>query len=141
MYNSVTLCGRLTRDLKLEKTESDKTFLRNTIAVNNVFNKNTDFINIVVWNLRAESMTKYLKKGSLILVEGRLQVNTLGSDENRRTYYSVVVNKVIFLETRKSNSSSSEEIYKKTKTENLEEDNEKIIKKNKEENDFGVNWD
>ena len=76
--NKVILIGRLTRDPELRSTESGTGLCRFTLAVNRPYkkrdgNKETDFIDVVVWRKLAEICAKYLAKGRLAAVEGGLR--------------------------------------------------------------------
>ena len=78
MYSRVIVMGRITADLELRQTPNGVSVLNFSIAVNRPFvEKNgeraTDFFNVVAWQMRAEFIAKYFKKGSLILVDGRLE--------------------------------------------------------------------
>ncbi len=77
--NKVFLIGRLTRDPELRYTQSTQAVATLRLAVNRQYSSkdgtkkdDTCFVNIVVWGSVAERCAEYLKKGSLILVEGRL---------------------------------------------------------------------
>lgn len=78
MYNKVIMMGRLTRDPELKTTPSGVSVCTFSIAVDRRFQskgeeKKTDFFNIVAWRQSGEFVSRYFKKGSLILVEGELQ--------------------------------------------------------------------
>ena len=75
--NRVELIGRITRDPELRYTSSNIATTRFTLAVNRPFQgqngeQGTDFINIVVWRKQAENVKKFVSKGSLVAVEGRI---------------------------------------------------------------------
>lgn len=112
-FNKVVLIGRLTRDPELRYTPDGTQVASFTIAVNRNFkpqsaNQQTaDFIDITVWRKQAENCNTYLSKGSLVLVEGRLQIrNYEGKDGIKRKAIDVVANTVQFLETKRNNMSS-----------------------------------
>lgn len=78
--NKVLLMGRLTRDPESRYTPSGAAVLNFGLAVNRRFRDqsgewrdDTCFINVVAWQKLAERLTEVLKKGSAVLVEGRLQ--------------------------------------------------------------------
>lgn len=79
--NKVILMGRLTADPNLNQTQSGVSSCRFTIAVNRSFvDKNTgerqaDFINCIAWRQTAEFISRYFKKGSMIMIEGTLRNN------------------------------------------------------------------
>ena len=70
MYNKVILIGRLTSTPEVNKTSNDKSVARATLAVNRRYkgqngDRETDFVNLVVWGKLAETMASYATKGSL----------------------------------------------------------------------------
>ena len=104
--NRVMLIGRLTAKPELRYTGSNVPYSRFSIAVNRTFSNNqgqreTDFINIVVWRKQAENVCNFLDKGSLVAVEGRLQTgNYDDKDGNKRYTMDVVGDNVQFLESK-----------------------------------------
>ncbi|WP_271295245.1 single-stranded DNA-binding protein, partial [Weissella confusa] len=78
MINRVVLVGRLTKDVELRYTTSGAAAGSFTLAVNRQFTnsngeRETDFINGVIWRKSAENFANFTSKGSLVAVEGRLQ--------------------------------------------------------------------
>lgn len=114
MINNVVLVGRLTSDPELKKTKTDLFICNFSIAVNRVYSKNNqvDFINCVAWNQTAKLVSEYLKKGSMVGVQGRIQTNTYKTNtgENRRTF-EIHCDRVQFLE-RKRNNEPSDDVKK-----------------------------
>ena len=103
--NRVELVGRLTKDPELRYTSSNIASVRFTLAVNRPFqNQNgereTDFISCVAWRNQAENMKKYVTKGSLISVEGRIQTGSYDKDGQRVYTTDVVADNVQFLESK-----------------------------------------
>lgn len=105
--NIVVLNGRLTRDVELRYTSSNKPVANGSLAVSRGFKNedgeyDTDFINFQVWGKQAENLQKYCKKGSMIAVCGELRVDVYQDKEgnNKRKEY-VFANKVEFLDTKK----------------------------------------
>jgi single-strand DNA-binding protein len=84
MYiNKVSLYGNLTRDPELKSTPSGMQVATFSIATNRVFKdkngakqEDVQFHNCVVWAQQAETFCRYMKKGSTVFVEGRLQTRT-----------------------------------------------------------------
>ena len=79
MLNSVVLMGRMTADAELRTTTSGTSVTQFTIAVDRDYVKSgeerqTDFINIVVWGKTADFVTTYFHKGDMIAVVGSIQV-------------------------------------------------------------------
>lgn len=96
MFNKTILIGRTTKDVDLRKTTSGKAVASFTLAVENRYvlkdNKpTTDFISCVAWNKTAEIMDKYVKKGTLIVVEGRIQTRNYDDKNGNKVYVTEVV--------------------------------------------------
>jgi len=104
MLNKVILIGRLTRDPELKSLPSGVSVATFTLAVDRRFTnqqgeREADFIPIVVWRALAETVGKYLTKGRLVAVSGRLQVRSYDTPEGQRRYVTeVVADEVQFLE-------------------------------------------
>jgi len=104
--NTVSLIGRITKDLELKSFNEGKGFYtRFTLAINRVAHKESqpeaDFITIVAWNGLSETMCKHLKKGSQIAVTGRLCSNSYtDKDGNRRYSTEVVAENFKFLDAK-----------------------------------------
>lgn len=99
--NYVSLLGRLTRDPEISYTQTEKAFLRFSIAVPRDTNKDeVDFINCIAWEKRAETIAQYFKKGNRILISGRLLVGSYEKNGEKRTTVDVVVNSFDFIETK-----------------------------------------
>ena len=101
--NDVFLIGRLTRDPELRMTASGIPVVRFSLAVNrNRRNadgtSDADFIRVVCWNRLAEICEKYLKKGRLISIAGRLQVDKYEQNGEARTSFEVVADDMQMLE-------------------------------------------
>lgn len=106
MANRIILSGRLTKDVVLRYTSQNTPVTTFTIAVDRLGQgskeeKITDFFNCVVWNKLAETVSKYIGKGSKVLVEGRLQNQKYEKDGEKRVATEVIVNSVEFLDSKK----------------------------------------
>lgn len=109
MFNLVVLTGRLTADPELKTTQNGISVTTFSIAVNRNYRageeQQTDFINIVAWRQRAEFITKYFKRGSLIGIEGSIQTRKYqDKNGNNRTAFEVVVNNVQFVESKRDSN-------------------------------------
>lgn len=105
--NKTILIGRITKDLELKRTQSGTSVLSFALAVNRRTQKQgqqeTDFINCVAWNKTAELMERYLRKGSLIGVEGRIQTRSYDNQQRQKIYVTeVVIESVEFLESKRA---------------------------------------
>lgn len=108
--NFAIAMGRLTGDPELKHTANDLAFTRFSIAVDRVAKsaeKQTDFFNVVAWGSNAEFICKYFKKGSLIIVEARMQTGSYeGKDGIKRQTFDLVVNRVHFAGPKSQNDLS-----------------------------------
>ena len=113
--NKVFLIGILTRDPELLYTSSNLANMRTSLAVDRQYaregeERGTDFINIVAFGNRAETMKKYLTKGSQIAVDGRIQTGSYDGADGKRVYTTdVIVENFQFLDTRGSRANASSE--------------------------------
>ncbi|MEX5937437.1 single-stranded DNA-binding protein [Mammaliicoccus sciuri] len=109
MINRVVLVGRLTKEPEYRVTPSGVQVATFTLAINRTFtNQNgerqADFIKCVVFRTPAENVNKYLNKGNLAGVEGRLQSRSYENNEGKRVYVTeVVCDSVQFLEPKSNN--------------------------------------
>ena len=112
--NRVMLVGRLTTKPELRYTNSNLPFSRFSVAVNRTFSntqgqRETDFINIVVWRKQAENVCNFLNKGSLVSIEGRIQTGSYDDkDGNKRYTMEVVADSVQFLESKSQSQNRSQ---------------------------------
>ena len=113
MINRVILTGRITSDIELRRTNDGTPYTFFTIAVNRRSgNDQTDFISCVAWRQTAELMNNYLNKGSLIGVEGRLEVYSRQEEGRYENRTNVQVSNITFLESRaQSEQRSASENY------------------------------
>lgn len=100
--NKVILIGRLTAKPELKYTNSNIAFTNFSLAVNRPpkedGTKDADFIQIRVWKKQAENVCKYLDKGRLVSIEGRIQTDNYTNKDGERKYITVVVcEKIEFL--------------------------------------------
>ncbi|MDD5292363.1 MAG: single-stranded DNA-binding protein [Candidatus Omnitrophica bacterium] len=125
--NRVFLIGNLTRDPELRYTPSGMAVATLRLAVNHRFEDRSGelkqdacFINIVVWDKQAETSNQYLKKGSSVLIEGRLQSRSWQDKEGKnRSVIEVRADRVVFLDSAGHRKSDVKDIDVK---DNLEAD-------------------
>ncbi len=96
--NKVFILGNLTRDPELRQTPSGQTVCSFALATNRFYTDNTgqkqkqaEFHNIVAWGRQAEIVNQYLKKGSSILVEGRLQTRSWQDAQGTKHWRTEIV--------------------------------------------------
>ena len=110
MINNIVLVGRTTKTIELKQNKNGTNYVQFTLAVNRPYKdeqgqQQADFINCVAWNKTAETIAKYVPKGTMIGVEGRLQVRSYDNEAGVRQYLSeVLVNRFTFLESKKSST-------------------------------------
>ena len=110
MLNHITLMGRLTRDPELRHTQNGKSVASITLAVERDYTapgaeKETDFIDIVLWGNTAEFASKYFGKGRMAVVEGRMQIrNWQDKDGNKLRSAEVVADRIYFADSKKETS-------------------------------------
>lgn len=98
MINNVVLVGRTTKDPELRYTPSNVAVATFSLAVNRNFKdangeRETDFINCVIWRQQAENLANWAKKGALIGITGRIQTRSYENQQGQRVYVTEVVAK------------------------------------------------
>lgn len=93
--NKIVLTGRLTKDGEVRTTQSNQKVYSNSIAVQRNFknkdgNYDTDFFDFSYWNL-SDNFAQYLKKGKMILLEGKLQTRTYENDRKEKRKITEVI--------------------------------------------------
>ena len=108
MYNKIVLVGNLTRDIEMRFSQSGMAIAKTAIATSRKFKSNTGeqkeevcFIDITFFGRSAEVANQYIRKGSKILVDGKLVLEQW-SDQNgqRRSKHSVTVDLMQMLDTK-----------------------------------------
>lgn len=113
--NKVYLIGRLTQNPEAKSTPSGQNVCTFSIATNRVWNnpqtkqkqEKTEFHNIVLWGRLADVASRYLTKGGLVLIEGRLQTRSWQDQQGNKKYRTEIVGENIQLGPRSSGFSSS----------------------------------
>ena len=105
--NCVNIIGRLTKDVELRRTNSGKAVASFTLAVNKDFKNDqggydADFIDCVAFEQKAETISKYVRKGDRFGVVGQLTTRSYETKEGKKVKVTEVkVEKFDFLEKRK----------------------------------------
>ena len=105
--NKVIIIGRNTKDIELRQTPSGTSAIEFSIAVKRTFkNANgeyeSDFFNCVAFSKLAETISKYVKKGDQIAIEGRLQTRSYTNKEGRKINVTeIIVENFEFLQPKK----------------------------------------
>ncbi|MEJ2411594.1 MAG: single-stranded DNA-binding protein [Anaerolineales bacterium] len=105
--NRIQLIGRLGRDPELKNTPNGKKVCSFSMAVNRRWKDRegasqevTDWFNIEAWERLAEICGEYLKKGSLIFLEGRLQTDSYEENGSTRYFTKVITSQMQMLEPK-----------------------------------------
>lgn len=120
MINNVVLTGRLTKEIDLRYTQTGTAVGSFNLAVDRQFKtqngeRESDFVNCVIWRKAAENLASFTRKGSLIGIQGRIQTRNYENQQGVRVYVTeVIVDNFTLLESRnvteqrpKGNDSSS----------------------------------
>lgn len=120
--NKVILVGRITKDPELRTISSGSSVVNFTVAVNRPItqqnngeqgnDRNADFISCVIWNKQAENLAKYVKKGALIGVEGRIQTRQYDANGTTRYVTEVLCDNVQFLDTKNDGQPQAQQTSK-----------------------------
>lgn len=111
--NKTILIGRNTKDIEQKQTTNGSTVVEFSIAVKRAFkNANgeyeSDFFNCVAFSKLAETISKYVKKGDMVGVEGRLQTRNYTNKEGKKVYVTeIIVENVDFLQAKKEEQKPS----------------------------------
>ena len=117
--NKVHLMGRLTRDpeVRYSQGENATAIARYTLAVDRRYNRNNDeqsadFINCVAFGRNGEFAEKYLRKGTKIVVTGRIQTGSYTNKDGQRVYTTdVVAENVEFAESKNASAGNNDGGY------------------------------
>ncbi len=116
--NKIILLGRLTKDVELRYTQTSNTAVASfSLAVNRKFTKEgeeqqADFFNIVAWGKLAETSSKYLRKGSQILITGRLQNRNWEDEQGQKHYITeILAEELDFVESKKNKEPDTSILY------------------------------
>lgn len=113
MNNYFGIVGRITKEIELRYTNSNKAVCELSIAVNNGKKENgeqdTSFVTATIFGNQAENTSKYCHKGDLVGISGIIKNHNWEDKENKKHYdYSFIANKITFL------SAKSKEIQEET---------------------------
>ena len=113
MINMVALMGRMTYEPELRSTPNGLSVIRFQVACDRNYqkdsqNRQADFIDCVAWRQRAEFISRYFHKGSMIAVEGTIQTsNYTDKDGNKRKQIEVLANNVSFCGGKSGNGTQT----------------------------------
>ncbi len=107
--NHFTGIGRLTKDLEIKQTQQGKSVASFTLAINRSYTnqqgqREADFIQCVIWEKGAENLSRFVRKGSQIGIEGQIQTRSYENQQGGKTYVTeVVVQKFHLLDPKQDN--------------------------------------
>ncbi len=106
MLNQIILVGRLTRNIKVNKSENGKKIANISLAIPRSFKNmegtyDTDFIDCVAFENIAENTASYCSKGDIVGVKGRVQSRVVEKEGKKEYLMDIVAEKVTFLSSRK----------------------------------------
>jgi len=114
MFNKIILVGNLTRDIELKYTQGGTGIAKTAIATSRKFTSNGEkkeevcFVDITFFGRSAEVANQYLKKGSKILVEGRLNFEQwVDKEGQKRSKHSVIAETMQMLDSKSDNQAST----------------------------------
>ena len=134
--NKVIIIGRNTKDIELRQTPAGTSAVEFNIAVKRTFKSangeyESDFFNCVAFKNTAELISRYVSRGDMLAIVGRLQTRNYTNKEGRKVYVTeIVVDEVEFLQTKKEEQKPSEPVmeeadpFKPAKWEEIKNDDE-----------------
>lgn len=144
MVNNVVLVGRLVRDVDLRQTSTGKEMTYFTLAVNRNFKNEqgeqaADFISCVAFGKTAENMARFLGKGSLIAVEGRISTRNFQGNDGKTVYVTeVVASNITFLDSKKQQGSTNQ--YGQAQNSGFSQQANNGFGEFEENIDFNIGW-
>ena len=107
--NNSAIIGRLVADPDLRTTTSGISVCSFKVAVRRIGNDKVDYIPVVAWRGQADNCAKFLKKGSLVGVSGRIQIRDYTPGDGIKRYITEIhANDVQFLSPKNSTGDTSE---------------------------------
>lgn len=113
MLNQVVLVGRLTRNIKINKSEKGKKVATVSIAVPRSFKNmegtyDTDFIDCIAFENIASNTAQYCEKGDIVGIKGRIQSRVEEGEGGKKYFIDIVAEKITFLTSRKTEEKTDE---------------------------------
>ena len=127
MINNVVLTGRLTKEIDLKYTQNGTAVGTFNLAVERQFKaqngeRETDFVNCVIWRKAAENLANFTRKGSLVGIQGRIQTRNYENQNGQRVYVTeVVVENFTLLESRSVTEQRDNNVSRNEQTNNYKQ--------------------
>ena len=103
MINQVTLLGRVGKDPEIRYTNDNKAVAMFSIATNELGKDKTTWHNVKAWEQKAELVEKYVKKGDLLFVQGRMEY----TEKDGKHYTAIVIQNMQFLSNKGGSQSQA----------------------------------
>jgi single-strand DNA-binding protein len=136
--NKVFILGNLTKDPELRQTPQGQAVCTLSIATNSFYvdrggnkQRRVEYHNVVLWGRQAEVASQFLKKGSSVLVEGRLQTRSWQDKQGNQRKTTEIIAEKMQLGPKKTDN-----ILENTPEEKFEEENEVLPEINLEESEI-----
>lgn len=114
MLNNVNLIGRVTKEIELRKTQSNKSVVKFTLAVDDGKdghgNSRTQFIDCQAWEGLAETIQKYVLKGDMVNINGKLVNNNYESNGVKYYSYLVLASGMTLLPNKRLNEQKPQQV-------------------------------
>lgn len=114
MLNNVNLIGRVTKEIELRKTQSNKSVIKFTLAVDDGKdghgNSKTQFIDCQAWEGLAETIQKYVLKGDMVNINGKLVNNNYESNGVKYYSYLVLASGMTLLPNKRLNEQKPQQV-------------------------------
>lgn len=144
--NKVFVLGNVTRDVEVKALPSGQSVVNFGVATNRFYTdssgekkQDAEFHNIVAFGKLADIISRYLKKGALVLVEGRLKTRSWQDTSNITHYKTEIIAQNIQLPPKSWSGGGTAENNSDRKQQKIKEDNIPIIEENSEsENEINV---
>ena len=111
--NKVIVIGRTTKDIELKQTTTGVSVAEFSVAVNRSFKnssgeRESDFFNCIAYSKLAETISRYVKKGDRVGIDGRLQTRNYTNKEGKKVYITeIIVENVEFLQSKKQDEQTA----------------------------------
>lgn len=118
--NTVNILGRIANDLELRQTQTGKAVVSFTVANSTGWgdNKQTNWLDCVAWEKKAETICKHLEKGSGIGITGELRTRAyVDSNGSKRKVTEILVTDITFIEGKKAEAAADQKPYAATAAE------------------------
>jgi single-strand DNA-binding protein len=103
--NKFIISGNITKEIELKYSQAGKAYAKFTVAVRRKFDREkSDFFNVTVFGKQAENVANFLDKGSKVLIEGEVQIDS----KDGKYYTNVIADSVEFLDSKKKEEKSAQ---------------------------------